>query len=94
MQNIEISMGVINLTKMNTSPGNNNPFSPPHSWSGDNNDYTELMKNRSCTRAGHQQIYVAAKQRIAESSVSFYGPFKDVADKTLNSLCNNILNSH
>ncbi len=94
MKNIEPVMGIINLAEMNTSPGNNNPFSPPHSWSGDNDDYIELMRNRNHTRAGYQQIYVAAKIRIVESNVSFYGPYKDVADKMLNSLCNNILNSN
>jgi len=91
---IEVATGIINLTEMNTNPGNNNPFSPPPCWIGGKIDYIELMRDRNRTRTGYQQIYVAAKQRIMEENVTFHGPFKEVADNMLNSLCKSIIKSH
>lgn len=87
-----VPMGVIDLSEMDTAPGNNNPFSPPAHWAGSQEDYIELMRSRNRSQDGFQQFFVAARQRIVENDVTFSGPFNEVADKMLNSLCANILN--
>ena len=87
-----VAMGIINLIEMDTTPGNNNPFSPPAHWAGSQEEYVDLMRLRNRSEDGFQQFFVAARQRILQQDVKFLGPFNEVADKMLNSLCSNILN--
>ncbi|MDX2503917.1 MAG: hypothetical protein QNL62_05515 [Gammaproteobacteria bacterium] len=81
-------MGVVNLKNMDTTPGNENPFSPPDGWTGTNDDYITLLRARNKDSCYSQQIYLAAKQRLIEKDVAFSGPFKNIANRMLNSICN------
>jgi hypothetical protein len=81
-------MGVVNLKNMDTTPGNENPFSPPDGWTGTKDDYITLLRARNKDSCYQQQIFVAARQRLNEKNVVFFGPFKDIANRMLNSMCN------
>lgn len=83
-------MGLVNCRELDTHAGKNNPFSPPPGWSGNRADYIELMRSRNRTAEGFQHFFAAARQKMIENNVQFCGPFSDVAEKMLGSVCNQI----
>jgi len=60
-----------------TDPGASGPFSPPAKWTGDDGEYTALLRERYITcHAARQQIAVAASER---SVAAFTGRYAGVA---------------
>nr|WNL65677.1 hypothetical protein [Klebsiella oxytoca] len=83
----ELSMPVIDVTKVDTTPGNDAvcPFSPPEGWGGDSAAYVELMRSRYRHLMHGQRMMVTASFARREP-IQVTGPFADEAMKIISSM--------
>lgn len=83
-------MGTMNASIIDTTPGKEpaSPFSPPAGWSGNADDYMELMRQRyKDLMFGQRLRFIASFARKNRVTVS--GPYTDAAKKIISSIMKN-----
>ncbi|MBZ9574540.1 hypothetical protein [Modicisalibacter sp. MOD 31.J] len=79
--------GVIDLSKLDTTPGGYGPLAPPAGWTGDKQAYLHLMRCRYKDMGARQHLLFAARLYAGSPDiVSVTGPFSDAALTVLNGL--------
>lgn len=72
--------GVIDFSRIDTTPGAQSAFAPPAGWQGNGWDYEELMRLRFRHDAGaRQHLLIAAMDRRSGMQVAFVGPYAEQA---------------
>lgn len=84
-----MASGIMNLVPINTFPGENHPFSPPKGWSGNDEDYHQLLNARWKQLGTRQSLLVAARhlQQIGSDNLVI-GPHADTARRICYAIVN------
>lgn len=77
--------GRFDFTRVDTTPGAPCAFAPPVDWSGDVQDYMQMLRERYKGHPGYgQHFYIYHRTLAAGKISSFEGPFADQARAALN----------
>ncbi len=78
--------GCLDLANIDTTPGRDNPFSPPQGWQGDQDEYHAFLKDRLRSPEYQQQMIVAVRQMLMGVEVEVSGPWRNIAQRLINTL--------
>ncbi len=78
---------VIDISIVDTTPGNSSPFSPPIDWSGNFDDYLHWLRSRYRVDCFvRQRLGIAAKHYQQRRHQTFQGPYTKVLVEILDAI--------
>jgi hypothetical protein len=84
-----MNSGVYTTWMVDTSPGGRGPFAPPPEWSGHDDDYVELMRQRWRDPTLAQDFHAVVNCDTYHEP-EYSGPYNEVAEKIRNKIKNDL----